>query len=373
MREFFKDHTNRVALMLTVGLVLIVAHYADQPLLGYVFIPQIGMAILLGTVLIMLYNKRKSLTLGPKVVWIPLAIISGLAVLRGVIYHDLDAFAGALFMSSMFGLYVISRMYGERALNFFLPLTIAGAITVMVQAIMVQGGENAGIFSEYATASQFLVFGWLVSPRKHQWWLSAIVIAGLLLTGAEEAVFYLAVGGIVILARRDWSRKILLPIGVIIVFLIVATPLGMTQILFGRGVDMIKGVHRAITDDSLTSEERDELLEKATNGRWLHGWRFYRPVLPLGYGVNLTNHYKGIGHNVFFLITDQLGPVAMLAWFAIIIGGVRKTKWKYGFVALLLFGMFQPFVWTKMAPWLWAMAGAATNSVRQSSYIFREA
>lgn len=372
MREFFKDYANRVAVMMVVGLVLIMAHYADQPFINYVFLPQIGMAILLGTILIALYNKRKSLTLGPKIIWIPLAIISGSAVVRLFVQQDMATLAGALFMSSMFGLYVVCRIYGERTFNLFWPLVIIGAITVIVQAIIAPRGENPGAFSEYATASQFLVFGWIVSPRKYQWWLSGIVIIGLLFSGAEEALFYIAVGGIVILARRDWSRKILLPLGVIVLFIVIATPLGITQTLFGRGIDMIKGVYRAVTDDSLTPEERNELLDKATNTRWLGGWRLHRPVQALGHGINLTYHYKGIPHNIVLLIMDQLGPVAMLAWFAVIIGGIKKTAWKYAYLALLLFGVFQPFVWTKMAPWIWAVAGASTGADR-SSYIFRGA
>jgi len=63
--------------------------------------------------------------------------------------------------------------------------------------------------------------------------------------------------------------------------------------------------------------------------------------------------------------------VAAAAWIGAMVMGVKNTKWKYGFLALILFGVFQPFVWTEFAPYMWCMAGAATASVR-SSYIFRE-
>ncbi len=135
---------------------------------------------------------------------------------------------------------------------------------------------------------------------------------------------------------------------------------------------MLDKAYAAVTDESITQEERDGLLDEATNGRWLGGWRLHRPVQPLGYGVNLTYHYKNIPHNIILLVTDQLGPMAAMAWCCVIVSGYRKTKWKYAFLALAMFGVFQPFVWTKMAPWLWATAGAATGSREESSYIFRD-
>ena len=115
---------------------------------------------------------------------------------------------------------------------------------------------------------------------------------------------------------------------------------------------------------------RDEMLDEALNHRWVHGWKVQRMIQPLGYGVELTYHSTMTPHNIILLVTDQLGPVAACAWMACMVIGIKKTKWKYGFLALILFGVFQPFVWTEMAPYMWTMAGAATVSVR-SSYIFR--
>jgi len=370
VRELLKDKHNKASLMLAIGLILIVAHYQGQPLLQYLFLPQIGMAVLLGTVLILIASEWKSLTLGPKMVWIPLAVIAGSAVLRLLIQQDMATLAGAMFMSSMFGLYVISRQYGERALSFFVPVVIIGAVSIIVQAAISGQGRNPGIFSEYATAAEFLVFGLVVAPRKWQWWLSGIVMAGLFFTGAPEALFYAAIGGVVVLVRRDWSRRLLVPVGAILGLLLICSPLGITQTIWGRSFSMLKQTYSAVTDADLTEQDRDELLNEATNGRWLNGWRLHRAVQPLGYGVNPTYHYKLIPHNIILLVIDQLGPVAMVAWVAVIIAGIKKTKWKYGFLALALFGVFQPFVWTKMAPWLWAMAGAATTS-SASSYVFR--
>ena len=371
MRKFLRG--NSVPLLLAVGLLLFIAHYEGQPLLKYVFLPQIGLAMLLVTTLFLIANRWsliKSVGLGPKYIWIPLAVISGSAVLRLLIQQDMGTLAGALFMSSMFGLYVVSRKYGEKALSFFMPVVIIGVISIVVQFFVTGQPKNPGLFSNYATAAQFLVFGWLVSSRKHQWWLSAVVIVGLLISGAEEGLFYIAILGAAILIRRDWGRRILLPVGVVALVLIGGLITGHIQ--DSRAVSMIKDTYRAVTDKTLTQEERDVLLNRATNSRWLHGWRLHRPVQPLGYGVTVTYHYKDTPHNIALLIIDQLGPAAMIAWFAAVIGGIRKTKWKYGFLSLILFGVFQPFVWTMMAPYMWVMSGAATTSVR-SGYIFKKA
>jgi hypothetical protein len=372
--KFIKE--NRIPMLLCIGLLLFICHYQNQPFVQYIPLFQIGVLILWFTVGFLILNRWKQVKeigLGPKYIWIPLAVIAGSATLRLFVQHDSSTIAGALFMASMFGLYVISRRYGEKALKLFTPVVIAGAVSIIVQAVIFHNAKNPGLFNNYATAAQFLVFGWLVAPRKWQWWLSGIVLAGLFFSGTEEGIFYVAVIGLVILIRRDWSRRILLPVGVLAGLLLICTPLGMTEILYSRAARMVNEVVVATTDSSLTPAERDSLLDHASDNRWTVYWRFQRPMQPLGYGVNTTNHYVGLPHNIILLVTDQLGPVAACAWMAAMIIGIRKTKWKYGFLALILFGVFQPFVWTEMAPYMWVMAGTATASKVGSSYIFKGA
>jgi hypothetical protein len=376
--KFLKE--NRISVLLCIGLLFFIAHYQNQPLLKYVFLPQIGTAILLGVVLFILFHRWgeiKKAGFGDKFLWIPLAVISGSAILRAIIFHDLGSLAGALFMSAMFGLYLVSRIYGERALGFFMLVVMVGAVSIVVSAIINRHTGNSGLFNNYATASEFLVFGWLVSPRKHQWWLAGFVITGLFFTGAPEAIFYVAIIGLVVLFRRDWGIKIALPLGALGFLMVVCSVTGITQVLWQRSFDMLNGTYIAMTDGELTEEQRAKLLDESTDIRWLTTWRLQRPVSILGYGVDLTNQITleggHIPHFIGLLVTDQLGPVAAVAWFVAMIAGIRKTKWKYGFLALILFGMFQPFVWTLMAPYMWVLAGTASNSKVGSSYIFKEA
>jgi hypothetical protein len=375
--KFLKE--NRIPILLCVGLLLFIAHYQSQPLLKYVFLPQIGTAILLGVVLFMLFHRWgeiKKVGFGDKFLWIPLAVISGSAILRMVVFHDLDSLAGALFMSSMFGLYLVARIYGERALSFFMPVIIVGAVSIVVSAIINQHTGNSGLFNNYATASEFIVFGWLVSPRKHQWWLAGFVVIGLFFTGAPEAIFYVAIIGLVVLIRRDWGIKLALPLGTLGFLMVVCSVTGITQVLWQRSYDIVNGAYIAMTDRGLIEEQRTLLLDESTDIRWLTTWRLQRPVSPLGYGMDLTNEITleggHIPHFIGLLVTDQLGPLAAVAWFVAMIAGIRRTKWKYGFLSLILFGVFQPFVWTLFAPYMWAMAGSASSSKVESSYVFRE-
>lgn len=365
---------NTIPALLSIGLLLFIAHYEGQPLLEYVFLPQIGAVILLSTVLVLVgykWEAWKKVGLGPRIVWVPLAVIAGSAVLRLAVQPDLHTLAGSMFMVCMFALYVVSRVYGEKALSFFMPVVVMGGISVIVQAIIAPHSVgNSGIFNNYATASQFLVFGWLVSPHRHQWWLSALVGTALFATGAPEAILYGIVIGAYILIRRDWSRKTLLPIGVLTGLIVISTSLGVAQALWDRAFTMADAGYRAVTDASISPEERSDLLDVALNGRWSYGWSVQRPIQPLGYGLEITYHSVLTPHNIILLVTDQLGPLGACAWVVAVGGGMKKTKWKYAFLALLLFGVFQPFVWTMMAPYMWTMAGAATTSLR-GSYVFR--
>lgn len=364
---------NRIPIILAISLLLFICHYKNQPFVEYVPLFQVGIFALWFTVGFLIVNRWKQIKevgLGPKYIWIPLAVIVGSAVLRLIVQQDLETVVGALFIASMFGLYVVSRIYGEKTLKLFMPIVIIGAASIIIQTIVTHQAKNPGLFNNYATAAQFLVFGWLVSPKKHQWWLSALVLAALFCTGAEEAILYVGVIGLTIVIRKDWSKKLLLPVSVFGVLLLVCSITGVTQVLWGRAYSMAYTTYQVLTDDSLTPEEKDLMMNEATNLRWREGWRVHRPISPLGYGVNITYHYRGIPHNIILLVTDQLGPVAACAWMSCMIIGIRKTKWKYGFLALILFGVFQPFVWTEMAPYMWCMAGAATVSER-SSYVFR--
>ena len=366
---------NKIPLILAVGLLLFIGHYQR---FEYVPLFQIGAFILWFTVAFLIFNhwkRTRETGLGPKYIWIPLAVISGSAILRILIYHDSSSLLGGLFMASMFGLYIVSRKYGEKALSFFFPITIIGAVSIIIQGLITKTPGNAGLFNNYATASEFLVFGWVVSPRKYQWWLAAVVLGGLFFTGAPEAIFYVGVMGLVILIRKDWSKRILTPVGTLGLCFLIFSPLGITAGIWGRAYDMAYELYIAQTGN-FTQLERDNLMNEALNQRWLYTWRLQRPVSPLGYGVDVTNLSTldagaHVQHNIIFLVTDQLGPVAAAAWLAMIIGGIRKTKWKYGYLSLILFGVFQPFVWTEMAPYTWCLNGAATSSKVDTSYIFK--
>jgi hypothetical protein len=378
---FFANKDNRVATVLVIGLWLFIA--VDRRIVysypGFMTISTVGEFILLIACFYLVMTDIdgfRKIGLGPKCIWIPLAVIAGSAIIRALISPDVVStgmpIAGAYLMVGMFGLYLVCRKYGEQSLRLFMPATIIGAISIIIQAIIYNHSGNSGLLPNYATASEFLIFGWLVSPQNQQWWLSGIVMTGLFFTGAPEAIFYATVIGIVLLIRRDWSRKILLPLGALSLCLLTCTPIGTTWNLWGRSYLMANDAYIALTDGDLTQIQKDDLMNRALDERWKDTWVLHRPIQPLGYGVRTNSHNLYTPHNIVLLMTDELGPVASAAWLAMIAGGIWKTKWRYGYLSLLLFGVFQPFIGTEMIPYVWALNGAATSSSTKTSYIFKD-
>jgi len=367
-------YQRRVVWVLAIGLVMLVIHNPSQPFLEYIFIPQVGMAMVVGATLFLLFGNWKNLnkeSLGPKAIWIPLAIIAGSGVARLVVQPDLHTLAGALFMASMFGLYIISRQYGERVLALFMPVVVILAGSIIIRAILYSPMKNAGLLGyNYALATEFLLFGLIVSPKKYQWWLSGIVFTALFFSGSEEALFCCVVLAFVLLVRRDWSKKLLLLLGILVMILLVSTSLGITQRLYSRAWSLITTTKVAATNPELTEEERQALFIIGTNNRFGGNWRL-SPIRPLGYGLKITEVYMGTQHNTVLLIIEQIGPIAAVAWIALIIGGIIRTRWKYAFIIMALIGVWQPLSWTQFAPYLWVMVGAATGSQIKSDLIFR--
>ena len=380
IQEFWKGKEARISFALGVSLFLCICHYQATPF-QYVPLFQLGVfgvIFITGYVIFGNWKQTQTVGLGPRYLWIPLAIIAGSAVARLFIQHDSRTLAGALFMVGMFGLYIASRRYGVKALGVFMPIVVIGALSVIVQGMVWPSyAGNAGLFNNYAIAAEFLVFGWAVSSPKHQWWLAALVIVALFFSAAPEAIFYVAIMGLVVLLRKDLGKKIALPLGALGLCLVIATPLGFTQQLWARSFSMLGMTYKAVSDSTLTSSEQSLLLNRATDDRWLGTWQLSRSVSPLGHGLDVTNaivisdpSFK-VPHFIMLLITDQLGPIAAGAWLFAIIVGFVKTKWKYACLALGIFGVFQPFVWTQLAPYMWVTIGVASSSER-GAYVFKD-
>lgn len=368
------------------GMALFVVFPHQQPGLQYGAIPfihQLGLILMISGLIPWFTKSEKPLAyIGSKKVWIPLAIIiisitaSGFSVDTipcgwGAISFGLPASIPFAFLALLLGgIYLMSRQVGQDILTPFIPATIIASLSCIVSGITYQGVKTGGLvsLSNYDMATGLIVFGALVSIFRGQWWLTAIAIVGLFFTGADEAIFACGVLTLAILARRDWSLKLLAPVGALILVIAICTSLGITQSLYSPTAEKIVAAKEATTATS--TETRDELLYKATGSRWMKHWTL-SPLKPFGYGYNVNNFYPGIIHNVPMIIIEQIGILGALAWLWVFGFCLLKTKWKYAWIGLGSLCVFDHFIWTQAAPWFWALAGVSTASSLDRDYIFR--
>ena len=371
--------TKYAAWIIGTGIVLMTIHsrlltLTDSKGVTWLFLPQIGLMCAMMITFMYVAIPNKKLTLGSKFIWIPLLIITG-SIIISVVWQYFDGSIGLwdTFSKSMFGvflfaLYVASRNMGQELFKPFTVSVIIIAISCIVYGIIYHGVKTGGLASptNYDMATGLLIIGTVVSVVKKQWWLWAITLAGLAFTGADEAIFAIVVLGIAMIIRRDWSKKILLPIGVIIILGVVGLSTGSAQKLYQPTLDKIVAFTQVINGNGDTNK----LMDVATGYRWTTYWKL-SPIKPFGYGYNINDFYPGIPHNVVLIIIEQVGILAALAWLFVVFYCLIKTKWKYAFIAILALSVFDHYIWTQAAPWLWAIIGVASVSKIDSDLVFR--
>ena len=369
-------------------------HQPNQPFIQYLFLPVIGsLLVLMGSSLCLV--KQKSIRFGHKAIWIPLAIICASIVLRPIYamvtgqsqWGLSDEWASAGYGLGLFALYLSSRSLGWRVFSVFTPAIIVTSLSTVIFGLSNPGVKTGGIISitNYDITTGFLVFGLMVSCLQHRWWLSAITLVGLFFTGADEAVFVVGVIFLVVLVRKDWSRKLLLPIGALLLVIMLTLPLGIPQKLYYPTYVKLYQARLALTIDNgkqdgmevamlapsmkkgyeTTLMTRDELIDEALGYRWLTYWKI-SPLKPLGYGYNINHFYIGIPHNTNLIIVEQVGVLASVAWLWIVVYGIAKSRWKYIWASVFLLSIFDHFLWTQASFWFWALAGASQMVVSAS-------
>lgn len=330
--------------------------------------------------------------------------------LRLIVDFSIDTLAGAITGVLFFCIYLTARILGKDILEAFLPLVIIEAISVVAYGVIWPGIKNGGIITHkgnfdvgtgawvgnYDIATGFLILGLVFSAVKHQWWLSALVLVALFFTGADEAIFAVAILTLVILCRRDWSRKAILPVGALVIVLAICTPIGLTGRLYfptlektamakeviektpvGKALDKIvpdkwlEPINRV--EKIVKTEEAKDPIERASSNRWrTYEWSLQN-IKPLGHGLNLTEFQKEkMVHNVPMIIMYQIGIAGAIAWLVIMGYCVVRTRWKYAFVAVLALSVFDHFIWTQLAPIWWCLVGVATASTLDTDLIFKE-
>lgn len=358
-----KTRNQKYAWLIGTGFMLFAVHNPNQPLLNYAFLPWIGLLISVMGLMFLITENRKNLDFGSKKIWIPLVVIvasMGISGIWQMAESGLDpkeAFAPLLFGVYLFGGYLAGRILGRDLFAPFAVAVIIEAVSCVVYGLINPGHHTGGIIGpmNYDMAAGFLIFGTLVSALRHQWWLTSVALIGLFFTGAPEAMLGVGILFIVILIRRDFNKKILLPIGLTAVILAgwFATGYGGQLYAYAKwaAVTVFTEAEHPVTAS---------VKEAPIAGRIRLMQESLEDIKPFGHGYYITEFTNETVHNIPLLINWQVGILAAIAWLWVTLFCLVKTKWKYVFTAVLVLGLFDHYLWTQVAPWWWGMVGVAT-------------
>jgi hypothetical protein len=313
---------------------------------------------------------------GNRQITIPLVIIAVAIGLSGIPQQGTEAkIAPAGMALVLLAVYFVSRILGE---GIFLPLA-AGAVVASLGVVAYQiwfpGVPSGGFIfkGNYNIATGVILLGAALFFRRGQWLLVLLGVIALLLSGSAEAVFTIGVLGLVVLFRRDWSRKL---------GIVVGTSALVGVIFFGSGIGLqtYQRVSWAVAEVApwlhIKVPEHYEPLEPPLAGRLLVIKEAMSNIKPLGTGYDLTKCEPGqIVHNVPLVIVQQLGwpgMLAALAWLWVSIWCLVKTRLKYVWALILSLCVFDHFVWTQLAPVWWMVVGVSSiPNVIETDLLFR--
>lgn len=348
--------------LIGLGLVLFVIHNPYQPFISYAFLPWIGLLMLVfGSLTILRDVTDWKQALGDKKVWIPLGVIALSITSSGIIawmegresiQYAYGTLATAVFLV---GVYLSTRQAEYRAIfAVWSYVVVIEAVSIVLWGAFNGWKPNGGLVSptNYDIATGVIVFGVLVSPKDKQWWLGAIGAIGLLFSGSAEAIFLGIVMGVAIIKEHGWSLKLNTSLMAVV---------AVAVLMVGLGI-MTKAQHpiveRLQTASVLNWSAPDmKALDKIIGYRLTH-WQLTMPIKPLGYGYNMLKFYWGIPHNIILIIIEQSGILAVLAWLWIAYLGIKQKSTRLLWIGFVALGVFDHFIWTQAAPWMWAITGA---------------
>lgn len=369
-----------LAYMLGVGLALFPIHWRDQPLKEWLFLPSIGISLIVCTVvLVFLLKTPHPRKWGSPWVLVPMAIIL-LSMGAGILVDHGTGKAATVMGILLFGVYISARELGVvvfRPISFAAIAVGAGAI---LQGIMYPGSGLGGLVTNYAAAAGYLVFGVILSRDKWRRWMLALTASAILLLGSLEGAFVLGVGGLVGIIRRDWSRWLLIPAVASLIAVSLVFVTGNADKTFrdaGRNIQALLTWEGGPTTvvwegDIPLGGGPDRPIDTVTTSRWEVFQTALSDIKLLGHGYEVMKNTGRTVHNVPLIIVDQIGPLAGIAWLFVTVYCLVKTKWKYAWAGVLIMSVWDHYTWTQMAPWWWALAGVSTTVEIKNDYIFKE-
>lgn len=355
-----------LAVMVGTGLALFPIRIQQQTMMRYFFIASVSYALIFGAIFLFITKTDfRKLDRGSPWVFIPMMVMVIAALARWLVYGGNGDMQATFFMTAGLVLYFISRKAGAKTFYALIPFAIIEVVSVIILAIKSNGITGGLYFVQgYNEAVGYITYAALLIRGKYQWLWVVFCLLGLFFTGSAEAVFVVGVLGLFLIIRRDWSKKLWIPVGVVSLVVIIATLSGFTEELYWRAIRSIEAVPTAPVDS--------QSMSVALSGRWEILVKAVKQVTLLGHGfqINLFTYYTP--HNVPLVIIDQLGIFAGLAWTVVTVYCLIKTKWKYAWVGILALSAFDHYVFTQLAPFWACVVGVTTASTIKNDYIFKE-
>ena len=228
-------------------------------------------------------------------------------------------------------------------------VTIGIVVTAFSTGLKNGGWTNP---ANYDVIAPVLISGTLLSPPAWRWWLSGAAVVGVFFSGSEIALGAAAVILVIVLIRKDTSKRLIVPFAALALCILVASPFGVTQKLWIKNdVQAALGERVQAAFSGGDAKKLDYLI---TGNRLYGNWNI-RPVTLLGHGVNIRQLTEDTPHNQVLIMVDQIGIIGAAAWLTASVIRLRKTREWYLWGAVAVIGMVDHFFWTFGATWWWAL------------------
>lgn len=333
---------------------------------GLLHLPQIGF-ILLAFVVGYLWIKGR-LSFGPRIIGVPMVVIAIAPMLRLIVDPTWHVFVGGLFGLMLFGLYLSARVLGPVIFYAFVPFIVIETISLIIQGIFINPGRNIGGLvspTNWDLATGFMVFGALVYSGPKRWLVVTVAAVGLFFTGAPEMIVSFGICGAAVLVRRDWGPRLAVFIAVIGVVALLWFAFGDGKELYQRVWDKSEaGLSGGLEETNQGWDDKLVVLERSVVD-----------ISAFGHGYEILRYASITGvptvHNVPFVILDQVGIFAAIAWVFVSAYCFIKTRWRYAWVAVFSVCLFDHYIWTTIAPYWWLLVGVSTTYAMESDMIFK--
>ena len=314
------------------------------------------------------WKRVKEVGLGDRRVLALLAVIVVAMSLANKGYSGYGLLAPAFTGLAFLALYLSARILGKRIFTPMIIGVVIAAVGVLIAQIMHPGKATGGLVFEqnYNIVVGYVLLGAALFIHRWRWILGTLAVLAMIASGSPEAVLPLAVVGIAVVWRKDYSWK--LP-----VTLAVAAAAVIILFWTGYGQQLLQYPAAIATGEPTVTDAGGSWT--ALTYRWHIITLRIGELAPLGAGYSFNDRVdmSNTIHNTPFLMIYQLGYpgiLAALAWLGVCVYGVVKTGWKYAWLLMIALSVFDNFTWTMMAPFFWAIAGVSTAST-ENDLIFR--